>query len=345
MAAAANADPEVDLLLLEGDGSDDLANLNASVPGVKLKLGAMHWLREASGGDDWVLWSQLEMMVSSAVYFDAEALDAVSVIGAALSPAAMAGVARAALNAGMERASKGSMSAALYYFASFVRSKRAASPSLYTIDDPTQFSRVDATQPFQGAENGWLFDLTIPMCIDDDGDGVVLASFQEVFPGKFTATSRADEDFKACAVELYQITKEATSGFTSLTGKRKAMTVAITIGSKAPDAALLVPIQVKKALYAAMRYRREPAKALNQRFLQAWTLAFPNLLELFTNKCSPREAWSHAERLLGQEPSFVLLQALDARIPKLISAIDADADLASPSCGIGARVAEMERLL
>ena len=267
MAAAANADPEVDLLLWEGDGSDDLANINASVPGVRLRLGARHWLKEASGGDDWVLWSQLEVMVSSAVYFDAEALDSVTIVDTALSPAAIAGVARAALNAGMERVSKGSMAAALYYFASFVRSKRAAAPSLYTIDDPGQFSKVDTTQHFQSAESAWLFSVTLPMCVDEDGDGVVLASMQETLQGKFTSASRAEDDFKASAVELYMVTKDANTGLGSLSDKRKAMTVVATIGSMAPEAALLVPIPVKKSLYAAMRYRRPAPKALNQRFL------------------------------------------------------------------------------
>merc|ERR1712070_429689 len=106
------------------------------------------------------------------------------------------------------------------------------------------------------------------------------------------------------------------------------MSVAATIGSMAPDASLLVAIPVKKALYAAMRYRRPADKALTQRFLQAWTHALPNLFELLTPRCSPREAWAYAARLLGQEPTFVALQALDSRIPKLISAIEADATLA-----------------
>ena len=345
MAAANNADPEVDLLLLEGDGTDSLANINASVPGVKLKLGARHWLKEASGGEDSVLWSQLEMMVSSAVYFDAEALDVIKVVDTALSPAALAGVARAALNAGMERTSKGSMSAALYYFASFIRSKRSTAPSLYTIDDPSQYSNVDSSQPFHNSETGWIYSITVPMCVDEDGDGVILAAVQEVFQGRFTYASRGEDEFKACAVEMYQVTKEANSGFTNLSEVRKAITVSTTMGSMAPEAALLVPIAVKKALYAAMRYRRPPAKALNQRFLQAWRLALPNIGELLTARCSPREAWAHSERLLGQEPTFVLLQALEAKVPKLISAVEADAELASPTCDIGARVAEMERLL
>ena len=113
MAAAVAADPEVALQLWEGDGSDALANVNASQPGVKLRLGATHWLREASGGADFALWSQLEMAIASACYFDADALDAVKVVDTALSPAAMAGITRAALNAGMERSSKGSIAAAL----------------------------------------------------------------------------------------------------------------------------------------------------------------------------------------------------------------------------------------
>lgn len=92
------------------------------------------------------------------------------------------------------------------------------------------------------------------------------------------------------------------------------MTVAMAIGSLAPDASLLVAIPVKRALYAAMRCRHDPAKALNQRFLQCWRLALPNLLELLTVRCSIREAWSYVERLLGQEPSFVALRALDGRI-------------------------------
>ena len=145
MAAAVAADPEVDLQLWEGDGSDALANINSSQPGVRLRLGANHWLREASGGDDHVMWSHLEMAVASACYFDAEALDSVLVTGSALSPAAMAGVARAALNAGMQRSSRGSMAADLHYFAAFVRSKRSSAPALYTVDDE-RFERTNAAK-------------------------------------------------------------------------------------------------------------------------------------------------------------------------------------------------------
>ena len=122
MAAAVAADPEVALQLWEGDGSDALANVNASQPGVKLRLGATHWLKEASGGADFALWSQLEMTIASACYFDADALDGVKVADTALSPATMAGITRAALNAGMDRSSKGSMQAALYHLAAFVLS-------------------------------------------------------------------------------------------------------------------------------------------------------------------------------------------------------------------------------
>ena len=209
----------------------------------------------------------MELAVASACYFEADALDMVAVTETALSPAAMAGVSRAALNAGMERASKGSMVAALHHFAAFVRSKRSATPALYTIDDPGQFSAVDVTHPFQAAESGWLYSLTVPMCVDDDGDGLVLAAMAEIFQHKFTATSRAHEDFKSCAVELYLVSKEANTGLGSLSDKRKAMTVGSTIGSMAPEAALLVAIPVRKSLYAAMRYRRPAEKALNQRFL------------------------------------------------------------------------------
>ena len=238
MAAAIIADPEVDLSLWEGDGTDAEANINASGPGVKLRLGATHWLREASGGDDFVLWSQLELAVAAACYFDADALDSVKVADRALSPAAMAGVARAALNAGMDRSSKGSMAAALYHFAAFVRSKRASAMMVYTIDDPAQFSKVDDSQPFHTTESGWLYELSVGMCVDEDGDGLVLAAFAEILQGKFTSTTRSHEDFKACAIELYQITKESTSGMASLSDKRKAMTVASCIGAMAPEASL-----------------------------------------------------------------------------------------------------------
>ena len=345
MAAAVVADPEVDLPLWEGDGTDAEANINASVPGVKLRLGATHWLKEASGGADFALWSQLEMTILSACYFDADALDSVKVADTALSPATMAGITRAALNAGMDRSSKGSMQAALYHLAAFVRAKRSSAPVVYTIDDPQQFSDVDDTQPFSTVESSWLWKLSVPMCVDDDGDALGLAAMAEMLQGKFTSATRSQGDFKSCAIELYQITKETHSNLSSLSDERKAMSIASAIGSMAPDASLLVAVPVKKSLYAAMRYRRAADKALLQRFLQAWALAFPNLYELLTSRCSTREAWAYAARLLGQEPTFVALQALDARIPKLISAIEADATLASPNADVGARVAEMERLL
>ena len=250
MAAAIAADPETALPLWEGDGTDTEANINASVPGVKLRLGATHWLKEASGGADFVLWSQLEMAIASVCYFDSDALDSVKVVDTALSPATMAGVTRAALNAGMDRSSRGSMAAALHHLAAFVRAKRSAAPSLYTIDDPQQFSTVDDSQPFSTVESGWLWELSLPMCVDDDGDGLVLAAMAEVFPDKFTSTTRSAGEFKSCSIELYQITKESNSNLASLSDRRKAMSVAATIGSMAPDASLLVAIPVKKAAYA-----------------------------------------------------------------------------------------------
>ena len=59
----------------------------------------------------------------------------------------MAGVFRAALDAGMQRTSKGSMAAPLHYMASFMRSKRTSLPAPYTINDPAKFTAVDTTQP------------------------------------------------------------------------------------------------------------------------------------------------------------------------------------------------------
>ena len=343
--AAVAPDHDVDLAVDAGDGSDALVNINAAGPGCSLKLHAAHWLREASGGCDAALWSHLDSMLKSALYFEADTLDTVLVIDTALSLPTIAGVCRAALNAGMERSSKGSMTSALHYLADFVRSQRASTPAPYTVKDAGQFAAVDATQPRSLGDAAWVFKLTVSMCVDADGDGVVLAALSEIFSGRFNATNRNEEDFKSCASELFQITKEDHSSLGSLSDYRKAMAVAATIGALAPEARLIVPLPVKKALNIAIAYRHKPEKALMLRFLQAWTLAFPHLCQLLTQKCSSREAWAHAARLLGHEPTYVSLRATDARIPKLMSAVEADAALAGPAAPIEARVAEMERLL
>ena len=206
--AAVAPDHDVDLAVDAGDGSDALVNINAAGPGCSLKLHAAHWLREASGGCDAALWSHLDSMLKSALYFEADTLDTVLVIDTALSLPTIAGVFRAALNAGMERSSKGSMTSALHYLADFVRSQRASTPAPYTVKDAGQFAAVDATQPRSLGDAAWVFKLTVSMCVDADGDGVVLAALSEIFSGRFNATNRNEEDFKSCASELFQITKE-----------------------------------------------------------------------------------------------------------------------------------------
>ena len=160
--AAVAPDPDVDLQVDAGDGTAVLANINAAGPGCKLLLGASHWLREASGGSSSVLWCQLDAALASALYFEADALDTVAVVDNALSLHTMAGVCRAALNAGMVRISKGSMAAALHYLAAFIRAKRTSTPAPYTINDPAKFAAVDATQPLNLRDAKWMFKLTIP---------------------------------------------------------------------------------------------------------------------------------------------------------------------------------------
>ena len=341
----AAADPEVDLELVAGDGKPTQANVDASAAGCPLKLVDTHWLKEAAGGVDRVLWAHLDAALLGALYFDVDDLDAVVLVNSALSLKSMAGVFRAALNNGLDRSSKGSMAAALYYLSSFIRSKRAEKRVEFTIDDKDDFHVVNTSRPANPGESAWIYKMAVPMCVDDDGDGVVLSAMAHVLPGRFTSTTRSQDDFKFCAIELYLITKESHGSLSGLSHYRQAMAVVEAIGANVPDVSLMTMVPIKRALSTAMSYRRSEEKALQKRFLNVWDLAFTNLKDLYTGKCSPREAWSFSSRLLESAPTFEKLKALDSRVGTLLGVVEADSDLAASTAPISSRVEEMERLL
>ena len=243
-------------------------------------------------------WAQIDATLLGSLYFSAEDLDGVVLVNSALTLQAMAGVIRTALNNGLERESKGSLTAALYYLSSFIRSIRADMRTEFTIDDDSDFQEVDKTAPTPIGDTAWVYKVTVPMCVDEDGDGVVLAALAHVLPGRFTSTTRREDDFRFCASELYQVTRESHSSLNGLPHYRQAMAVVETIGANVPDVALMSVIPFKKALPTAVSYRRSGEKALMRRFLVVWTLAFNNLKLLYTHKCSPREAWSFSSRLI-----------------------------------------------
>ena len=131
----------------------------------------------------------------------------------------------------------------------------------------------------------------------------------------------------------------------SKTARAQAAAVVAVLAAKVQDFNLLTFAPSYAAADLASSYAFEGSDFLKPHFLKSWPYAYPHLLTLLTPDCSGRDAWAHSSRLLSREPTGELLSALNARVGRLISSIEADASLKGAGVEISARVSEMERQL
>ena len=349
MALLAIVDPAVDFRLAFGDGALTDDNMNQSGGDIPLLLGPQHWLTIASGGATSVTYRQLEVAFFTALFVDAQAAAGLLVARCALSLSKMARVLRLAIDAGLPQDNVGGVEAALRSLVTFVRGKRAAMPGSFTVDNVGDFVTlppVVAAFPALAANNmAWSDSLLVSMCVDPDGDALVLGALINVLPHRYTPEGRRDDVYKECIIELYGVAQAKTASLGSKSARAKAACVAACIADKVHDASLQSFVHEAAAADLARSYSFDGSAWYKPGFLQGWKAAYPSFVALLTSQCSGRDAWAHASRLLFKEPTGELMTALDAKINRLMSSVDSDASLNGPGVAIVTRVAEMERLL
>ena len=347
----AAADPVVDLRIAgPGSGHPTAANIAAATADVTFALPDQHWLVTAADGAKTVTWRQCEAAVAAAVYFDRAALSGVILTRSAISPAAIAAFFRAAINNGMLLINKGSVTAALHYFTQHVRAVRSQHPAAFTIDAPGDFVPLApwpraALAPPMHPSMAYTDVLEVPMCVDVDGDGLVLSAVIDLLVHRYAPLARAGPLFAECAMELYGAAEGNNPGFATKPPRMQAIQVVAIVGANVVDAPLMVGHADNLASAVIVDFGGKGTAALRPRFLEAWSLAFPHLQSLLTPRCLGREAWAHAARLLNAEPTSELLAGLDSKIGRFMPSIDTDATLSALGAPISSRVAEMDKLL
>ena len=333
------------LRLVHGTGNLTIANIANSGGDVAVQLDAAHWLRKASGGAQTASWRELEVAMAAACYFNKSALVSVLLTRSAISLSTMADVFLAAIAKGLSEEDRGSVKAALHYFATFVRSVRSASPADFTIDAPGEFRDLDAWPPAVPLplSLAWTEALTVAMCVDSDGDGAVLAHMIEFMVHRYSPSGRTGPYFLECCNELFEATNHLTPNLGAKLPRMQAMCVKAFVESSVIDTRLLICHEAEDVAEVVVSLSR--GDALSQRFREAWVLAYPNLYALLTASCLAREAWMHSVRLLGVQPTHELLAGLDARIGSLLGTFDTEPDLSGEGALVATRVAQMDRLL
>ena len=336
----------IDLRLSAGNGRETAANFAASGPDIPLVLGQAHVLSLMSGGATSVTLRELEVAVTAAVFVDREQLGATQLQLVCWSLSSIQAVIRSALMLGMDTEPRGSMRAALHYFVSFVREQRRDHPQEFTFSRASAFHPLPATAANSlTQETAWVPELLVQSGVDAGNDAVVLAALINLLPNRYTPAGRLTDDFVDAVSELFG---EAVSQQPDVQSKRPARQAAVVVGAiktRVPEARFIIYCPPARIFDEAQLYRYKPEDTVQTRFKDAWNLAYPSLVELFTISCSSSDAWSLVSMLVEGKPTYESLSALNSKVEGLIGIVDSDPELRVGAASIEQRAKAMLKVL
>jgi hypothetical protein len=146
--------------------------------------------------------------------------------------------------------------------------------------------------------------------VDAGNDAVVLAALINLLPNRYTPAGRLTDDFVDAVSELCG---EAVSQQPDVQSKRPARQAAVVVGAvrtRVPEARFIIYCPPARIFDEAQLYRYKPEDTVQTRFKDAWNLAYPSLVELFTISCSSSDAWSLVSMLVEGKPTYESLSAL-----------------------------------